>query len=72
MLVSQRMTFQRDRESVDDAAKRLVLGSYREGCRKNVQSPFDTALDSYLARYPHVSRELAGHAVAYILATAGL
>ena len=56
------MNLQRGRETVDGAAKQLVLDSYREGCRKNLQSPFDAALNSYLSRYPHASRELAGYA----------
>jgi hypothetical protein len=34
--------------------------------------PFDVALTSYLSRYPHISRDLAGYAVAHILATAGI
>jgi hypothetical protein len=63
---------QRDREAIDEKARQLVLDAYDEACRTRSAMPFDAALSSYLTRYPHVSRELAGHAVAHILATAGM
>jgi hypothetical protein len=72
MIVDLRMTAQRDRDEIYEKAKGLVLDAYREGCRNRSQAPFDAALNSYMSRYPHISRELAGHAVAHILATAGV
>ena len=60
------------RGDIDEKAKALVLNAYRDGCRNRSQKPFDAALNSYVARYPHISRSLAGHAVAHILATAGV
>jgi hypothetical protein len=72
MLVDIRAPVQRNREDIDEKAKRLVLEAYHEGCSTKSQTPFDAALNSYMARYPHVSRELAGYAVAHILATAGI
>jgi hypothetical protein len=72
MLISRTKSFQRDRGDIDDKAKRLILEAYREGCRTRSQMPFDAALNTYCCRYPHISRELAGHTVAYTLATAGV
>lgn len=72
MMVSPRMAIQRDREDTDQQAKELVLDAYRAVCRTEANVAFDAALSSYMSRYPHVSRELAGHAVAHILATAGV
>jgi hypothetical protein len=69
MLVSTK-PYARDREAIDERAKQLVLNAYREGCRNRSEKPFDAALNSYMARYPHISKELAGHAVAHIIATA--
>jgi len=71
-LVSPRISRQRGREGIDEAAKQIVLEAYREGCRARSPKPFDEALKGYLRRYPHVKKDLAGHAVAHILATAGL
>jgi len=72
MLVSSRMPVQRGREGIDERARRIVLDAYRESCRTGSQKPFDAALDRYLKRYPHVSKDLAGHAVAHILTTEGV
>jgi hypothetical protein len=69
MLVSTK-PYARDREAIDERAKQLVLHAYREGCRNRSEKPFDAALNSYMARYPQISKELAGHAVAHIIATA--
>jgi hypothetical protein len=66
------MSGQRERDAIDEAAKQIVLDAYREGCLARSPKPFDEALNGYLRRYPHVKKELAGHAVAHILATAGL
>ena len=60
-----------DRRSVDEKARRLVINAYREACRTRSDTPFDAALDSYVAKYPHISRDLAGYTVAHILSTAG-
>lgn len=62
---------QEERGAIDENAKRLVLTAYRDACRTRAQKPFDAALDSYISRYPYVRKDLAGHAVAHILATAG-
>jgi hypothetical protein len=66
------MPAQRDREDIDQTARQVVIEAYREGCRAQASKPFDEALKGYLRRYPHVKKELAGHAVAHILATAGM
>jgi hypothetical protein len=66
------MSGQRKREGIDETAKQIVLDAYREGCRARSPKPFDEALNGYLRRYPHIKKELAGHAVAHILATAGM
>ncbi len=63
---------QRGRDTVDEAARQVVLAAYYDGCRARSPEPFDEALKGYLRRYPHINRELAGHAVAHILATAGV
>src|SRR3954468_13540331 len=60
-------------EKLDDRAKRIVLDAYQDACREDCAGPrdaFEAALASYLTAYPHVGKELAGHAVAHILATA--
>jgi len=62
----------RGRDGIDETAKQIVLEAYREGCRSRAAKPFDEALKGYMRRYPHVKKELAGHAVAHILATAGM
>jgi hypothetical protein len=69
MLVSSR-SIRLDRGDIDKKARKIVLGAYSEGCRIRSASPFDVALNSYRNEYPHVARELAGHAVAHILSTA--
>jgi hypothetical protein len=66
------MTGRRGRDGIDEAAKQIVLEAYREGCHSRSATPFDEALKGYMRRYPHVKKELAGHAVAYILANAGM
>ena len=72
LVVSPRIARRHKRDSVDETAKQIVLDAYREGCLARSPKPFDEALKGYLRRYPHVKRELAGHAVAHILATAGM
>jgi len=71
-VVSHRIARRHQRDSVDETAKQIVLEAYREGCLARSPKPFDEALKGYLRRYPHVKKELAGHAVAHILATAGM
>jgi hypothetical protein len=66
------MPGRRERKAIDETARQVVLDAYREGCRAQSSKPFDAALKGYLRRYPHVKKELAGHAVAHILATAGI
>ena len=72
LVVSPRIVRRHRRDSVDETAKQIVLDAYREGCLARSPKPFDEALKGYLRRYPHVKKELAGHAVAHILATAGM
>ena len=62
----------RKRDSIDETARQIVLDAYREGCLARSPKPFDEALKEYLRRYPHIKKELAGHAVAHILATEGM
>jgi hypothetical protein len=71
MLVSAK-SINVDRGNIDDKARKIVLDAYREGCRTRSHAPFDTALNNYCSQYPHISKELAGYAVAHILATAGM
>jgi hypothetical protein len=69
MLIHPRTPLSRDRIDIDERAREMVLAAYRES--NHVGRPaFDAALSSYMRRYPHISKGLAGHAVAYILATA--
>jgi hypothetical protein len=70
MLVHARTPLYRDRSDIDERAREVVLVAYRESSHAGRQNAFDAALSSYMRRYPHISRELAGHAVAYILSTA--
>jgi hypothetical protein len=70
LVLSTKVPVRHDRDAIDERAKQLVLDAYREACHTRSQTPFDAALNSYLTRYPHISRELAGHAVAHILAAA--
>jgi hypothetical protein len=67
-----RVTGTRKRDGIDETAKQVVLDAYRAGCHARSPKPFDEALKGYLRRYPHVKKELAGHAVAHILATVGI
>jgi hypothetical protein len=71
MVIGRNSRVQRDRTDVDEEASQLVLDAFREESRDGLSSPFDAALDCYTKKYPHVSRELASHAVAHILAKAG-
>lgn len=71
LVVSPRTPAQRDRGGIDENAIQLVLNAYREACRSGSQTPFDAALERYLAKFPHISKDLAGYTVAHILATAG-
>ena len=61
-----------DRRDIDEKARELVLDAYRAGCQTRSSVPFDAALRQYRSQYPHISKELAGYAVAHILATAGM
>lgn len=70
MSIHARAPFCRDRNDIDERAREVVLVAYRESSHAGRRNAFDAALNSYMRRYPHISRELAGHAVAYILATA--
>ncbi len=72
LVVSPKMSGVRERSDIDEKAKRVVLDAYRESSGSQTSKPFDEALKRYLQRYPHVKKELAGHAVAHILATADL
>jgi hypothetical protein len=71
-LVSTRIPKRRGRDAIDEIARQIVLDAYREGCRARSPKPFDEALKLYLRRYPHIGKELAGHAVAHILASEGM
>jgi hypothetical protein len=62
----------RERNEIDEKARKVVLDAYRESSDRQTSKPFDEALKRYLRRYPHVRKELASHAVAHILATAGV
>jgi hypothetical protein len=62
----------RARNEIDEMARKVVLDAYRESSDRRTSKRFDEALNRYLRRYPHVKKELAGHAVAHILATAGV
>ena len=70
MSIHARTPLGRDRSDIDEQARKTVLAAYRESNHVGRQTAFDAALSSYLKKYPHISRELAGHAVAYILSTA--
>ena len=63
-----------DRQAGDEQARQVVLQAYRDACgsMRGAESAFDAALDDYMTNYPHISRTLARHAVAYILSTEGL
>ena len=72
MLVSRRMPVRKDRENIDDEATQIVLEAYKDACANRAERPFDAALGRYVAKYPYVGKELAGHAVAHILSSAGV
>jgi hypothetical protein len=63
-----------DRATIDKAARNLVLNAYRSvrPSHQDLQANFDAALETYRRAYPHISKEIARHAVAYILATDGM
>jgi hypothetical protein len=71
MVIGRKSRVQRDQTGLDEQASQLVLEAFREQSRDGLSAPFDAALDCYTKKYPHVSRELASHAVAHILANAG-
>jgi hypothetical protein len=70
MAIHARIPLYRNRSDIDERAREIVLAAYRESNHAGRQTAFDAALRSYMKRYSHINRELAGHAVAYILATA--
>jgi hypothetical protein len=63
-----------DREAVDAEARGLVLDAYRFATISvsDPQAKFNVALEAYCKAYPHISRPVARHAVAHIIATDGL
>lgn len=63
-----------DREAVDAEARGLVLDAYRSTAVSvsDPQAKFNAALEVYCKAYPHISRPVARHAVAHIIATDGL
>jgi hypothetical protein len=63
-----------DREAVDAEARELVLDAYRLAkiSSSDPRSKFNAALKRYCKTYPHISRPVARHAVAHIIATDGL
>jgi len=71
MIITPKAYARHDRNDIDYEARQLVIETYREACRTG-PSGFDAALKSYLDKYPHISMHLAIHAVAHILATAGM
>jgi hypothetical protein len=70
MAIHARTPLHRNRSDIDERAREIVLAAYQESNRVGRQTAFDAALSGYMRKYPHINRELAGHAVAYILATA--
>jgi hypothetical protein len=63
-----------DREAVYAEARELVLDAYRSAT-VSVSDPhakFNAALAVYCKAYPHISRPVARHAVAHVIATDGL
>jgi hypothetical protein len=65
---------QSDRTEVDQVAHKLVCSAYRNAAAsaENPHAKFDAALEMYMKTYPHIAKEVARHAVAYILSTDGL
>lgn len=60
-----------DRAEIDSEAHQRVCAAFRNsGAHPNAK--FEAALEAYLKAYPHISKEVAKHAVAYILATDGM
>ena len=72
MLVSRRMRTDSDRHDIDEEAHQVVLDAYRDASHARPTVAFQTALEVYRRKFPHVRRDVASHAVAYILATAEL
>jgi hypothetical protein len=70
MSIHPRTPLTRDHSDIDERAREMVLAAYRESNHVGRQTAFDAALSSYIRKYPDANRELAGKAVAYILATA--
>jgi hypothetical protein len=60
-----------DRSALDSEAHQVVCAAYRD-FTGHPSAKFDAALEAYMQAYPHISKEVARHAVAYILATDGL
>jgi hypothetical protein len=71
MVIGRNSRAQTGQTDLDEQASLLVLDAFREESRRGLWSPFDAALDCYIKKHPHLSRELAGHAVANILANGG-
>ena len=71
IVIGEKLRAQRDRTEIDEEASQLVIDAFREESRDGLSSAFDAALDCYLKKYPHINRQVASHAVAYILANAG-
>jgi hypothetical protein len=63
-----------DRAEIDSEAHGVVCEAFRSAVASvaNPRAKFDAALEAYMARYPHIAKEIARHAVAYILATDGM
>ena len=63
-----------DGEAIDAEARELVLEAYRSAKISVIdpQAQFTVALERYCKAYPHISRPVARHAVARIIATDGL
>jgi hypothetical protein len=70
LLISSRLaTDQVDREEADRRAQEVVLAAYRDTASKKSNQVFDAALKNYSREFPHVAKEVAACAVAYILAS---
>lgn len=59
-----------NRGAIDGEAREIVLNAFKTP--NGHPDPFDAALKSYKRKYPHISSEIAGYAVAHIISTAGL
>jgi hypothetical protein len=72
LIVNPRTPVQKqDRGSIDEKARRLVITAYRRAYRTRSQMPLEAALNSYIAKYPYMGRDLAGYTLAHIISTAG-